>query len=100
MPGAGVVADSLTRIHNAIVKYLLAVNRSCIEKFLDVQPCSESFFTYPSFMISVKENISHSKAKISDKWISHNSSLSAITKKIMFLGHILVQVKLYLCLTN
>jgi hypothetical protein len=29
---AGVVADSLTDIHNAMVKYLSVVNRSCIHK--------------------------------------------------------------------
>jgi hypothetical protein len=32
MPGVGVVAVSLTGIHNAIVKCLLLVNRSCIQK--------------------------------------------------------------------
>jgi hypothetical protein len=29
---AGVVADSLTGIHNAMVTYLFVVNRSCIHK--------------------------------------------------------------------
>jgi hypothetical protein len=29
---AGVVADSLTGIHSAIVKYFCAVHRSCIHK--------------------------------------------------------------------
>jgi hypothetical protein len=29
---AGVVADSLTGIHNAMAKFLFVVNRSCIHK--------------------------------------------------------------------
>jgi hypothetical protein len=34
---AGVVADSLTGIHSAMVKCLFVVNRSCISKgFLDI----------------------------------------------------------------
>jgi hypothetical protein len=34
---AGVVADSLTGIHNAMVKCLFVVNRNCIlKRFLDV----------------------------------------------------------------
>jgi hypothetical protein len=35
---AGVVADSLTGIHNAMVKCLSVVNRSCIHKDFQVFP--------------------------------------------------------------
>jgi hypothetical protein len=74
---AGAVADSLTRIHNAMVKCLFVVNRSCIHKGLHLfpqvkiqgiqtwrawRPCSRSSSTYPSVMRGVTENISHSAA--------------------------------------
>jgi hypothetical protein len=35
---AGVVADSLTGIHSAMVKYLFVVNRSCIHKDSEAFP--------------------------------------------------------------
>jgi hypothetical protein len=74
---AGAVADSLTGIHNAMVKCLFVVNRSCIHKglqlFLQViiqgiqtwrawRSCSGSSSTYPSVVRGVTENISHSAA--------------------------------------
>jgi hypothetical protein len=65
---AGAVTDSLTGIHNAIVKCLFIVNRSCIHKgfYVSLQvkiqriqvwrawrPCSGFSSTYPSVMIGV-----------------------------------------------
>jgi hypothetical protein len=72
---AWAVADSLTGIHSAMVRYIFVVNRSCIYESLQVKiqrvqiwrawrPCSGSFSTYPSVTISVIENISHSTAKM------------------------------------
>jgi hypothetical protein len=69
---AGVVGDSLTVIHSAMIKCLLLVNRSCIYKGFEVfpqvkiqriqiwgvwRPCNGSSSTYPSAMIGVTENI-------------------------------------------
>jgi hypothetical protein len=76
---AGVVADILTGINNAMVKCLFIVNRSCIHKGFLVspqvkiqtiqiwrawKPCSGSSSIYVMVMLGVIENISHSKAKM------------------------------------
>lgn len=83
---AGTVADSLTVIHNAMVKCLFVVNSSCIQKGFLVssqvniqriqiwqawRPCSESSSTYPSVTIGVIENNSHSTAKMCQNIIMH-----------------------------
>jgi hypothetical protein len=72
---AGVVADSLTGIHDALVKCRLVANTSCIHKGFQAslqakikrieiwrgwRPTSVSFSTCPSVMIGVTENFSHS----------------------------------------
>jgi hypothetical protein len=74
-----IVADSLTGIHNAMVKHLFAINRSCVHRSVYVSPhlqvqrfevrwawrsCSGSASTYPSGGIGVIENISHSTDKL------------------------------------
>jgi hypothetical protein len=68
---AGVVADSLTGIHNAVVKCLFFFNKGFLGaptgRIQKIQiwrgawrPCSGSFCTSPSVMTAVTENISHS----------------------------------------
>jgi hypothetical protein len=84
---AGVVADSLTDIHNAMVKCRFVDNRSCIHRGVYVSPqtriqgipiwrgswspCRGSSSTCPSVMIRVTEKISHSTAKICRSIIMH-----------------------------
>jgi hypothetical protein len=76
---AGVVADSLTGIHNAVVKCLFAFKWSYIHKGFQMspqvktqriqiwrawRPRSGSSSTYPSGMIGVVENISQNTVKM------------------------------------
>jgi hypothetical protein len=75
---ASVVADSLTAIHNAMAKCLFVVNRICIHGYLSaptgknpedsnlasVEAMQWASSTYPSVMVGVIENISHSNAKM------------------------------------
>jgi hypothetical protein len=73
---AGIGADSLTGIHNLMVKCLFVVKRSSVYKGFYVTPqvkiqrikiwqerrsCSAPSSTYPSVMIGVIENISHTQ---------------------------------------
>jgi hypothetical protein len=98
----GVVADSLTGIHSTMVKCLFVVNRSYIHKGVQVcpqvkiqriqiwrwawRPCSGCSCTYPSVMIGVAENISHSTTKICRSTVmqsfSYNSQIVS--------GHMLI----------
>jgi hypothetical protein len=80
---AGVVADSLTGIHNAMC--LFVVNRSCIHNGFTCphRQTSRGFksgergghalfsYTYPSVMIGTTENISHGTAKMYRSNIMH-----------------------------
>jgi hypothetical protein len=81
---AGVVANSLTRIHNTTVKCIFFVNRSCLHKRFQAppqlkiqiwrgarRPCNGSSSTYPSVMIAVTENISHSAADMCRSTVMH-----------------------------
>jgi hypothetical protein len=83
---AGAVVDSLIGIHSVMVKCLFVVNSSCVHKGVCVspqvkleriqmwrawRPCSGPSSTYPSVMIGVIENISHSTAKICRSTIMH-----------------------------
>jgi hypothetical protein len=83
---AEVVAGSLTGIHKAMVKCLFIVNRTAYTRvsrcphrqksrgFKSLgawRSCSGSSSTYPSVMIGVIENISHSTAKMCRSTIMH-----------------------------
>jgi hypothetical protein len=85
---AGVVADSLTDIDNAVVKWSFVVSRSCIFKCVYVslqvkiqrievrlawRPRSGSSSTYPLVMLDVTENILHSTAKLRRSTMMHVS---------------------------
>jgi hypothetical protein len=91
----GVLADILTGIHNTMVKCLFVVNRICLYKGFSVspqvkiqriqiwgawRPCSGSSTTYPSVMIGVIENISHSAAKTCRSTIMHSFSYNSQVK--------------------
>jgi hypothetical protein len=73
------LVDNLTCINNALVNWLFTVNRNCIHKgFLgvptgknpedsnlaNIEAMKWSSSVYPSFMIGVIENISHSTAEL------------------------------------
>jgi hypothetical protein len=87
---AGVVADSLTGIHSAMVKCLFVVNRSYTHEdfqvFLPVKDPEDSNLTsvedmqwsssaYLSVMIGVTENISHITAKMCRSMHRYNSQI-------------------------
>jgi hypothetical protein len=98
---AGVVANSLTGIHNATVKCVFVVNRSCIHKGFQASPQvkiqriqiwrgawrsrSGSSSAYPSVTIRVTENISYRRDKMCRSTIMH------ITHKLNGSGHVLVK---------
>jgi hypothetical protein len=82
---AEVVADSLTGIHSALQKCLFVVNRRCIKRVLGVPTGKHSddsnlgnveamqwvLLYYPSLMVGVTENISHSADKMCRSAIMH-----------------------------
>jgi hypothetical protein len=82
----GIAADSLTGIHNAMVKHPFVVKRSWLHKGFHVspqakiqriqiwqawRPCSGSSSTCSSAIIDVIENISHSTDKMCRSTIMH-----------------------------
>jgi hypothetical protein len=101
---AGVVADSLTGIHNAM-KCLFVVNRSCIQSpQVSIQriqvrrawrPCNGSSSTYPSVMTAVTENISHSMAKLYRGTIMDSSSYNSRIK--CFRAHVSMLILYFVC---
>jgi hypothetical protein len=93
---ARVAVDSPTGIHDVMVKCLFVDNRSCMHKGFQVspqvkiqriqiwrvwRPCSGSSSTYPSVMIGVTKNISHSTAKMCSSTIMHSFSSNSQIKR-------------------
>jgi hypothetical protein len=78
---AEIVADSLRGIHNVTVKFLFIANRNSIGVSTGTNPedlnlesvevIQWASSTYPSVLIGVIENISHSAAKICRSIIMH-----------------------------
>jgi hypothetical protein len=109
MPGA--VANSLTDIHNTMMKFPFVVNGNCIHKGFCVSPqvktqriqvrwawrsCSGASCNYPSIMLHVVGNISHSTVKMCRSSImhslSHNSQIKCFQAYVhmgvfLFLAH-------------
>jgi hypothetical protein len=95
-------ADSLTGIHNAMVKCLFVVNRSFIHKGFRVPPqvtieriqiwrawrlCSGSSSTYAPVLIGVTGNISHSTANRSWQYsFSYNSQIKCFRTHVYMDG--------------
>jgi hypothetical protein len=101
---AGVVADSLTGIHSAMVKCLFVVNRSCKHKGSEVspqriqtwrgawRPCSGSSSACPSVTTGVTSRTARLKCAGAPSCIYH--ILSAIPHKLNVSGYSLLQTML------